>query len=148
MRLLLLTAISLSLMPNLAWAQTWQEWVKQHPTYPSLEKPTPAPVPASAPAVQPSAPAASPSSSWGSSTAPSSGFPQGISSTQDPLFASTFLEACAYGGGPQVFCECFLSEIQNQYTFQEVEVLGETLRQGDIPPKFQNLVVSCAYKVQ
>ncbi len=145
MRLILLTAISLSLVPNMAVAQTWQEWVKQNPTYPSMEKPAPAP------AASPSAPTASPTAPASSTSAPpdltgtdfSSFFPD-ITSTQDPAFASLFVQGCTYQGGPRGYCECVLTQMQNNFTFQELTALSDSMRaNGEISEKFINSILPC-----
>jgi hypothetical protein len=133
MRFVLLTALTFSLVPSIASAQDWKDWVNQNPTYPSQAQSAPAAQPAAVPPVA----ASDPSS--------------GINSTQSPAFEQLFMKGCTSRGGPQAsrFCACTLTEIQNTHTIQELNQLGLQIQQtGELPESFQTIVLSCVSRLQ
>jgi hypothetical protein len=137
MRFVLLTALAFSLVPSIASAQDWKDWVNRNPTYPSQAQSAPVARPATVP------PATSPAAT----SNPSSG----ISSTQSPAFEQLFMKGCTSQGGPQAngFCACTLTEIQNTHTIQELNQLGLQMQQtGELPESFQTIVLSCISRLQ
>jgi hypothetical protein len=110
MRLIVLTAISLALLPSVAAAQSWQDWVKTNPTY---GVPSAQPVPASAP----------------SKPAPA---PTGVNK-YPPELRARFANACstrAIENGATVsqanaFCGCIVNRLEATYTIEQLKQMSE-----------------------
>ncbi len=100
-----------TLLPGVAIAQTqpsWQQWVKQNPTY-------------SNPAATP-APSSAPETSWSSSSDAS-----GLTEQQ---FTQGFMQGCTDTGAPQNYCSCTLGSLRSRYS---VVQLTDMFSQADPP---------------
>jgi hypothetical protein len=146
MRLIVLTTVSIALLPSVAFAQTWQDWAKSNPTYgaPKIET---IPIQPAAPASVKAAPAT-----------PTKAAPNSWTSTNKyPLELKRFFTAkCAsgiYTEGDTVaqatqakaFCGCVINKSEAAYSLQQflqtMEYIGQT---GDFPGKFEiNIITPC-----
>jgi hypothetical protein len=120
MRYLLLAVAIIPLFPSMALAQSWQDWTRQNPTYPSLE-PSPAPSVAPIPST-PVAPGARRRPSLDSAPLP---FPTNVRpglTMRSPEVANAFMQRCTQNGNQKQkpFCACALRKLQDNYTIQEV----------------------------
>jgi hypothetical protein len=136
MRLIVLTTISLALIPSVATAQSWQDWVKTNPTY-------------GTPPVQ-SAPAPPPSAQ----TKPA---PTSTSVNKyPPELKRHFIGSCVseiYREGDTVsqvsqakaFCGCIVNKSEAAYTLEQflqtIEYINQT---GAFPRRFEgNILTPC-----
>jgi hypothetical protein len=119
MRYLLLAAAIIPLFPSMALAQSWQDWTRQNPTYPSLE---PSPVPSVAPAPSvPAAPGARSRPPLGSTPMPFTTNNRPGLTLRSPEFAQGFMKGCTQNGNQKQkpYCACALRKLQDTYTTQE-----------------------------
>ncbi len=134
MRLLLLTALTLSISSPAAFAQDWKNWVKQNPTYPSQATQS-----------SPSIPVAPSNSNSPTPTVPSEPL-----STHNGTFKTLFMQGCTSRGAQyQNFCSCALREVQNNFTIQELFELQKQMKQtGKLPAAFVTIARPCIAHLQ
>jgi hypothetical protein len=126
MRYLLLAAAIIPLFPSMALAQSWQDWTRQNPTYPSLE---PSPVPSVAPAPSvPAAPGARSRPPLGSTPMPFTTNNRPGLTLRSPEVVNAFMQNCPNIGGKRqtALCACLVRKIQNNYTTEEFIRASET----------------------
>jgi hypothetical protein len=133
MRLIALTVISLTLIPSVASAQSWQDWVKSNPTYgtPQIATPPTPPVPV-APAPVKTVPAkkTSPGSWTTSNKYPSvvkENYMIGCTSQAGKMSIST--------SQANAFCGCTLNRIEENYTIEQFLQIGESYAATGILPE-------------
>jgi hypothetical protein len=115
MRNLLFAIALVSVSPTMAFAQDWQDWSRQNPTYGS---PTPEAVPAPAAPV-PTRPAARPPLS--APTRPPLTPGQPAVTLRSPEFVSGFMQGCTekLGMRQKAYCACAVQKLQDNFTTQE-----------------------------
>lgn len=63
-----------------------------------------------------------------------------------PQAIQAWMSVCVRDDSPeaQVFCQCTIDEIQNNYTVEEFIQLGQNIQSGQEPPeKFNQIIQSC-----
>jgi hypothetical protein len=113
MRLIVLTTISLALVPSVATAQSWQDWVKTNPTYG-------APPVQPAPAAPPSVPAKSAPASMGANKYP-------------PELKTRFVNVCSLRAKEQgvavsqanAYCGCIVNKLEANYSLKQLQQLSQ-----------------------
>ena len=157
MRLLFLTALSIALIPSAVRAQTWQEWVKNNPTYPNAQPPAPAaipapPAPAAAtpapaqlpPAPIPAQPPAPPAPASTLPAAPPSNWPVTAQDGYPEEIVREFMRGCTVSSQNVAFCECAIDTLQVTYSLEEfIAVSYEMLQTGTPPADVMNTVSVC-----
>ena len=98
MKLILGILLVFILQPSLVFAETWQEWSQDNPTYQSKPQPS-TPTPS-----VPSVPESSPVTSL---------------EFEMQVFRASFLNACKRGV-PAAFCQCTLEGLEAEFTPQEL----------------------------
>ncbi|MCM1984184.1 hypothetical protein [Lyngbya confervoides] len=126
---------------SLVRAESWQDWVQQHPTYDSPAAPpsTSPQIPGAPAEVRPVDPSAPDPVSGNRGAAPP------VLSTHNPLFEQQFLAGCETSNLPSSYCQCALREVQNTFTFQELLVMSQGMknRRGEIPPELMTVALRC-----
>jgi hypothetical protein len=141
MRLIALAAVSFALVPSVAFAQDWQDWVKSNPTYGA--PPAPAPVVQPAPAPVKAAPA--PVKAAPKPAPKTSVYPREFDEGFMPSCTSGAMKQGASAAQAKSYCGCALRNLKATYTpDQFVQVVKNMLDTGVLPEKFQKAVIPCA----
>uniref|UniRef100_B8HNT8 Uncharacterized protein n=1 Tax=Cyanothece sp. (strain PCC 7425 / ATCC 29141) TaxID=395961 RepID=B8HNT8_CYAP4 len=118
--------VTLVMLPTVVLAQTqpsWQDWVKQNPTYPSPQPPS-----------QPTATPPNSPSTWDNQQNPQ---------INNPQIAQGFMQGCT-ASAPQAYCKCMLEQIQQKYTTSQLIALSSQYSEtGQLPPEFIAMAQSC-----
>jgi hypothetical protein len=145
MRYLLFAIALVSLSPTMAFAQDWQDWARQNPTYGS---PTPEAAPAPA-APAPTRPAARPPLS--APTRPPLTPGQPAITLRSPEFVSGFMQGCTskIGMHQKAYCACAAQKVQENFTTQEFLQLTEQMQRSNaVPPEFtEKAIRPCLGKI-
>lgn len=119
-------------LANKASSQTqpsWQEWVKQNPTYPTL--------PSTATKSPPPAPSSS-TQSW-DNVSPAA--------VNDKLLTDKFMQACSEGA-PPAYCRCVLEKVKARYSWGQIVDIGLQYQQtGAMPSSLIDMAQLCVARV-
>ena len=147
-----LTALALFITPlavgiPAVQAESWQDWVDSNPTYSSPASASPnntSTLPAVPAKAQPAAPVPSRQNIPSPAAPTSQNSGQEYFSTKNPLFEQQFLTGCKADGLPVSYCQCALTEVQNNYTFNEVVTIVKFMESNrEIPTELMNVAMKC-----
>jgi hypothetical protein len=133
MRISVIAAVLMTLIPTGAFAESWQDWVEQNPAYPIQSPPAPATNPVQVPALPSAAtPPATPS----------------VTNRYPDIYVQAFMDGCAQDPAYINACTCVIEQIQATYSLEEVTALIEyNQQQQKLPPELLEITASCVSAV-
>jgi hypothetical protein len=126
MRISVIAAVLIALIPTGAFAESWQDWAEQNPTYPTQSLPAPVTNPVQVP------------------TVPSEATPPAATNRYPDIYVQAFMDGCAQDPAYINVCTCVIDKIQATYSLEEVAALIEyNQQQQKLPPELLDITASC-----